>query len=423
MKMGGRIFNCKIALLSILFLLVSYAAQAENSQSYTLDSLIKEAITSNPEFLSTKNAFESASARIPQARSLNDPMIEFEYDRITADRMLTGDPMKTLSVTQDIPFPTKLYLRAKIASKLAKMAYENHKAKERDIISRVKSAYSELVLIYKAIEINKENKDVLDQLSKTVTTRYGAGKGTQADALKSQVELARVDNELIMLEQKRITAQAKLNVLLSRDPKDDFGTPLAEPTIKFNRTLDDFYRLTLDNNQELKAYRYAIDRGKAAYDLSLNEFLPDFTVKFKQMVDKGRAEDGAWAGMIGVTIPLWFFEKQAFGVKEMKSDLAMVKAEYKWKENSVLFEVNDAYARAEANKKLIELYETAFIPQANEAVNVAIKGYESGKSDFLTVLDSQRMLISFKLDHYKAILDLRIALADLERTAGVDIDF
>ena len=422
--MGSKTFLYKIIPLFLFFSLFSSELYAQSDdQSSTLSSLVKEALTLNPEILSAKNAFESANARIPQAASLNDPTIEFEYDRITADRELSGNPMKTFSVSQDIPFPTKLYLRAKIASKLAKMAYENYKAKERDVISRVKSAYSELALIYKAIEINKENKNVLDQLSKTATTRYGVGQGTQADALKAQVELARVENELIMLEQKRVTAQAKLNVLLNRDPRVDFGILLAEPAIKFNRTLDDFYRLVLDNNPELKAYRYAIDRGKAAYDLSLNEFLPDFTVRFKQMVNKGRAEDGAWAGMIGVTIPLWFFEKQSFGVKEMKSDLAMVKAEYKGKENSVLFEVNDAYARAVANKKLVELYETAFIPQAQETVSVAMKVYESEKSNFLIVLDSQRMLINFKLDHYKAILDLRIALADLERIVGTDIDF
>jgi outer membrane protein, heavy metal efflux system len=420
--------NCKstalkAALLFSLIFLASSVLYADETRVSVLSALIKEALVSNPEILSTKNAFESANARIPQAASLNDPMVEFEYDRITADRELSGNPMKTISVSQDIPFPTKLYLRAKIASRLARMAYENYKAKERDIIARVKSGYSELALIYKAIEINKESKDVLDQLSRTATTRYGAGQGTQADALKAQVELARVDNELIMLEQQRLSAQAKLNVLLNRDPRQDFGIPLTEPAIKFNRTLDDFYRLTLDNNPELKAYRYAIDRGKAAYDLSLNEFLPDFNLKFKQMVDKNRAVDGAWAGMIGVTIPLWFLEKQSFGVKEMKSDLAMVKAEYKGKENSVLFEVNDAFARAAASKKLIELYETAFIPQAKETVNVAIKGYESEKTDFLTVLDSQRMLINFKLDHYKAILDLRIALADLEKAVGTDVDF
>lgn len=413
----------KVVPLILLFLLLFTAVQAQNSQPYTLETLIKEALSSNPEILSTKNAFESATARIPQAAFLNDPTIEYEYDKITADRMLTGKPMKTFSVSQDIPFPTKLYLRAKIASKLARMSYENYKAKEREVISRLKSAYSELYLIYKEIEINKENKDILDQLAKTATTRYGAGLGMQADALKAQVEVARADNELIMLEQKRLSAQAKLNVLLNRDPKDDFGVPFPEPAIKFSRTLDDFYKLAHDNNPELKAYKYALDRGQAAYELSLNEYLPDFTVKFRQMVDKGRPESGSWAGMVGVTIPLWFFEKQAFGVKEMKSDLAMVKAEYKGKENSVLFEINDAYARAVANKKLIELYETAFIPQAQQAVNVATTGYEAQKSDFLTVLDSQRMLISFKLEHYRAILELRIALADLERAVGTDIDF
>ena len=53
-------------------------------------------------------------------------------------------------------------------------------------------------------------------------------------------------------------------------------------------------------------------------------------------------------------------------------------------------------------------------------MNASIKGYESGRADLLTVLDSQRMLTDFKLDHYRAILELRIALADLEKTAGAD---
>ena len=176
------------------------------------------------------------------------------------------------------------------------------------------------------------------------------------------------------------------------------------------------------NNPELKVYRYAIEKGKAAYDLAANEFMPDFTVKFKQMVKRDRVDENAWAGMLGVTIPVWFFQKQVFGVKEMKSELEMLKAEYKMKENMVLFDVRDAHARVEANMKVVELYETAFIPQANETVAAALRGYESGKADFLTLLDSQRMLIEFKLDHYNAILDLRVALADLERAVGVDLE-
>ncbi len=398
------------------------ACRVNAQEALSVQSAIDEALKSNPEILSAKRAYEAASARIAQAASLSDPMIGFEYDKIDADRMLTGQPMKMYSVSQDVPFPTKLYLRARIASKVAKMSYEAYRAKERDVISRVKSAYAELFYTYRSIEVNKENKGILEQLSKSATARYSKGLGTQGDALKAQVELATVDTELIMLEQKRVTAQARLNVLLNKNPKEEIGIPAPEETIKFNRTLDDYSYLAGQNNPELKTYRYGIERGKAAYDLSLNEFMPDFTFKFRQMFKRDRIDEKSWAGMIGATIPLWFFQKQAFGVKEMKSELEMLKAEYAAKEKAILFDVRDAYARVEANKKLVELYETSFLPQAEETLNASIKGYESDKTDFLTTLDSRRMLVDFKLKHYSAILDLKIALADLEKTIGGDID-
>lgn len=414
--------SCFFILPIILIYCPVLIADSRAEENISLNSAISEALQANPEILSAKRSSEAASARIWQAASLNDPMVELEYDKMTADRMLTGNPMKTYAISQDIPFPTKLYLRAKIASKIAKMSYESYKAKEKEVISRTKSAYAELFYIYRSIEINKENKGTLEQFSQSATARYSKGLGTQGDALKAQVELATVDTELIMLEQKRVTAQARLNILLNRDPKEEIGVPVPEEAVRLDRTLDECYSLAEQNNPELKAYRYGIERGKAAYDLSLNEFMPDFSLKYRQMVQGDKAVGNAWAGTLGVTVPLWFFQKQAFGVKEMKSELEMLKAEYAAKEKAVLFDVRDAYARVEANKKLVELYETAFLPQAEGTLSASMKGYESDKADFLTLLDSRRMLVDFKLKHYNAILDLRIALADLERAIGVNAD-
>jgi len=409
-------------LLSVSAYLILSWHSAFAGDALTLKDVLARILRSNPEIKSSERSFKAANARIWQAASLEDPLVEMEYDKLFADRMLTGEPMKTYALSQEVPFPTKLFLRAKIAAKQAKTAYEGYKAKERDLLSRGKSGYSELILIYKSIEIMKEQKGLLEQFSASATSRYAAAKGSQADALKAQVELARVDSQLIMLEQKRLTAQARLNVLMNRDPKEEIGPPSIEEPVNFTRSLEDLYAAARVNNPEIKAYRYAIERGQAAYDLSLNEFMPDFMIKFKQMVNRDRVDENAWSGMLGVTIPLWFFQKQAFGVKEMKEELEMARAEYKAKENNVLFDIRDAYARVEANRKIAELYETAFIPQAEETLKTSLRGYESDKTDFLTLLDSQRMLTEFKLDHYRAILDLRVALADLERAAGADIN-
>ena len=403
--------------VSLIFL-----PEMHGEEILSLKSAVATALKANPEIIAAKRSYEAAGARIWQAASLADPMIELEYDKIYADRMLSGDPMKTYAVSQGIPFPTKLVLRAKIAARLAKMAYETYKAKEKEITAKIKSAYSELFRIHRSIEVMKENKGVLEQFSASAAARYSTALGTQADALKAQVELAKVENELIRLEQARLVAQAKVNIIMNKDPREEIPALSPEGPVDSVAALEGLSDTAKKNNPELKVYRYAIEKGKAAYDLAANEFMPDFTVKFKQMVKRDRVDENAWAGMLGVTIPVWFFQKQVFGVKEMKSELEMLKAEYKMKENMVLFDVRDAHARVEANMKVVELYETAFIPQANETVAAALRGYESGKADFLTLLDSQRMLIEFKLDHYNAILDLRVALADLERAVGVDLE-
>lgn len=404
--------------IGIVFLMSPFQSFGEE----TLSSFIDEALKNNPQIQAAHKQYEAASNRIGQAISLDDPMIEYEYNKVVADRMLTGEPMKMFSASQDIPFPTKIYYRAKMASRIAKVAYENYKATERQIVSQVKSVYSELLLIEKLVSLNKENKGILVQFSQVATTRYGTSEGSQADALKAQLELARVENELILLEQRRLSTQARLNILLNRDPQEERGVLGPEKAVRLGKSLDEFYALAKQNNPEIKAYRYGIEKGEAALHLAQQEFMPDFKVKFTQMVKNSRRDSGAWAGMLGVAIPLWF-HKQVFGVKEMKAELEGLAAEYKMKENMVLFDIRDAYARAQANIKLIELYETAFIPQAEQTVQAALKGYESRSADFLNLLDSQRMLIEFKIEHYEAILELRLALADLERAVGMDVEF
>jgi len=412
----------KIFTVAIAGIFVLLGEAAFGAEELSLQALIEEARENNPEIQALKKRYEAADARIWQAGSLADPVFEYEYDTMTPDRELSDNAMQTVGVSQEIPFPTKLFLRAKIASQLAKIASQAYQAKEREVFAQVKSAYEELLLIYRSIEITKENKGVLNQLSKVATSRYAANKISQADVLKAQVELAKIESELIILEQKRLVAQARLNVLLNRDPGKELGLPAGGGPIRLARSLDELYALAKDNNPELKAFQFGIEKGKAAFRLSQQEFLPDFQVSFRQMIRSSHTEDGMWAGMLGVTIPLWA-HKKVFGVKEMKAELEMLEFEYRMKENMVLFDLQDAYARAEANIKLIELYETAFIPQAEQAFDAAMRGYEAEKTDFLSLLDNQRMLTEFKLGHYKAILGLRVALADIERVVGKDIDF
>jgi len=83
--------------------------------------------------------------------------------------------------------------------------------------------------------------------------------------------------------------------------------------------------------------------------------------------------------------------------------------------------VRSSFARFDAAKKLIKIYETGVLPQAQAAVETARRGYETDLLSFLDLLDSVRSLREFQMEYFESLANLEIYLADLERTVGVDL--
>ena len=84
--------------------------------------------------------------------------------------------------------------------------------------------------------------------------------------------------------------------------------------------------------------------------------------------------------------------------------------------------MKDAYYRFQSASQIEELYETAVIPQAQIALSADQAGYESGKSDFLNLLDSERVYLNAKLTHIQIFTDALKNYADLARATGLGMD-
>lgn len=411
-----------LIIICIYFFTLSLLSQADAvaEEVLTLNNAVKEAVKSNPEILAAKRNYEAMRARVPQEFAPEDPMLEYSYDEMRSGvEGLMGKPMRSYAISQKIPFPTKLILRSKIASKDARISYEGYREKERDIIARTKSTWLDLWATEKIIDITKENQALLEQFSSSAAARYALGKASQQDALKAQVELAKIKNSLVTLVQRREIGQARLNILLNRDPRSGIVIEKDLKKIDIMTSLDELSDKAKELRPQLRAFRYAVEKGKAQYVLAWNEFLPDLSGRYEQMIVDGRGDK--WAGMLGVSVPIWFWEKQSFGVAQMKKELDMFKAEYKTMENMALFEVKESHAKVEARKKLVEQFETSFIPQAEAALKASLIGYEANQIDFLNLLDSQRMLLDIKIDYYNTLVELEMAKAELEKAVGIDL--
>src|SRR5207244_4888173 len=95
-----------------------------------------------------------------------------------------------IGLSQKFPFPGKLSLKEEVANRSAEITEQALRAKERDLTARVKQTYYDLFLAHKAIQIHHEQIDLLKQFFEIANARFRAGKGSQVDVLKAQVELS-----------------------------------------------------------------------------------------------------------------------------------------------------------------------------------------------------------------------------------------
>ena len=69
-------------------------------------------------------------------------------------------------------------------------------------------------------------------------------------------------------------------------------------------------------------------------------------------------------------------------------------------------------------ERKIALYRDALIPKADENLKVIQRSFETGKSDFLSLIDAERVLLEFQLTYERAVADREQGVAIRGKTDG-----
>jgi cobalt-zinc-cadmium efflux system outer membrane protein len=102
-----------------------------------------------------------------------------------------------------------------------------------------------------------------------------------------------------------------------------------------------------------------------------------------------------------------------------ETDMAM--EELNGLKNSIGYAINDTLAQMERRRKLVELYKTGIIPQAEQSLESAVIGYRVGKVDFLTLLDGRVNLFNYERELYESKAEYMMKLAQLEAAVGTEL--
>ena len=323
--------------------------------------------------------------------------------------------------TQEFPARGKRESRVALAEKDVALGETDIAMRQRDVAAMVKQTYTDLSVSRKAIEIHHAGVDILRQLADVSQAKYATGRISQQDVLKSVVELSKLHDDLIGLEQETQIATARLNVLLQRPIDTPIGA-LDDPHEEMlNASVDQLLIIAVLEKPELKSLRQQVERAEAELAVAQQEYKPDYSLQGGYMLMPNQT-DGLMA-KVGITWTRapWARGKLDLRVQEMTAAIEAAKAREAAAESDMRLSIQEAYIRAKGAEHRAALLRTTILPQSQQTFDVSRVGYQSNQVDFLAMLENQRMLLDSQLEYYRALGDFQRAVADLERVVGADI--
>lgn len=390
----------------------------------TLDELIAELERVNPELRMADYEVQAARARVRPAGALPDPTISYgqmNVGNIVPFSTLGEEGFSEIYVGfhQEFPFYGKRKLRESIATKGADAEQWSYQFTRLRVLSELKTAYYDLSYWHEVGETLVRDMRLLEKFSETAAALYRVGKGNQADVLRAQAELSRLQNRIEVADQRIGVARALINALLNRPVDSPLARPepLARSALRYS--LPELLQFSEERFPPLREQEQMIEGGEYGVQLAKKEKWPDFGFVFAYH-NRGQLRD-YWT--IGGTarIPLWYGRKQKYEIEEAEARLGSAQEKYESLRARARFDVKDHYLQATTSGRLLALYEKTIVPQDTLTLEATAASYQVGSIEFLSVVDGLLKLVDDELAYYQHLANYQKALAQLEPLVGVEL--
>jgi outer membrane protein, heavy metal efflux system len=392
------------------------ARPALDGPDLSLETVLTYSREYNPTLRAARARVDAARERPAQVSALEDPTFTYEGFNIPENFDLARTDNNILKLSQKLPFPGKRRLRREVASYEVSIAEAELRTAEVTTRAEVTKVYYDLWQAHQNLRVYSREKELMAQFAAVAEKKYAVGQVAQPDVLRAQVEFTRLITRVATETLRLGEVKATLNALLSRPPEAPLGVPGDTPTPRVRQTLAELTELALKNRPEITARAAAIGRDSTALTLAQKAYLPDFEVYVERFFNGGR-KDGVGV-IFSATMPFAFREKYGAGVAEAAARVNAGKADLRAAQDTALAEVKRALVRAQTAVELVNLFSQTHIPQAEQALASLRLSYQTGKVDFLSVIDGLRVVEQVHLEHVGAAADFERAYAELERAVG-----
>lgn len=385
----------------------------------SLADAVRLALEQSPDLAAFDWARRAAEARELQAGRRPNPVAGMVLEDIAgsgraADGAGTIEPQLTIQLSQLVELGAKRAARQTLAAANQTMAGLDYEAARLDVLSRVAAAFHRVLAAQAAVTQTAAGLDLARQVQQTAAARVAAG-------VVSPIEETRAD---VLVSSAQIDADRARRTLDAR--RRQLSALWGHITPAFDRVAGELEVLpplpamealttALASTPDLARWTAEVERRQAALSVARGAATPDLTVSAGY---RRFTSPGGQALVVGVSVPIPFFDRNRDGIRAADADIARARAEADaaiLHLQSRLAEAHRAFATALDETTSLRAH---VVPAAQSVFDAVREGYQLGRFGLMEVLDAQRTLAAANRDLLAALTTVHEAAVAVERLVG-----
>lgn len=389
------------------------------SDTLTFSDALSKTLLENSRLQSFGWKIRVKEAERIQASILPNPELEAEMENFGGTGPFEGYEAREIKIklAQKILLGADRLKRKRVAGLNRRLAGWDYETQRLDVLTGVTQAYISALEAQQQWQQQLELVQVAENLYKSITAQFEAGKVSKVEQTKAQVELsqARIDLE----NAQRQFETAKSDLASYWDSKEPTFIEL-EGTLDSPEPIPEYDSLTgyIQRNPDVARWAVEMQQRQSVLSLEKAKAIPNIKISGGYK----RAEDlNAGAAIVGVSIPLPFFDRNQGNVKAARYERNRVETQQRVAITETNRALQKTYDKLKATHHEVQQLQEQVLPGAETAFEAAQIGYRQGKFDYLEVLDAQRTLFSSRRRYIQALAEYNRAVAEVERLIGTPL--
>jgi outer membrane protein len=433
--------SARSALLVLAVLLPSMSALHDGhaAERLSLKECIDTALKNQPTIRVARENVRAGQGRETQAASPYFPQLTAstgytENHSPMGGAFLGGSITKTYSTSLSVNQTLYDFGKTGNAYDAAKLGTQStERDAERvgqEVVLNVKQSYYALLAATKLVEVARKTIEQTESHVKQAEAFFRAGSKPRYDVTRAEVEVNNAKLGLINAKNGVRIRTIALNNAMGIDPGRSTEIVEVLPEVPALPTLEQAQIDALTNRPDMKKTESDIEAARSRVRAERSNYLPTLSANAAYNWANGTSEFGqfmgapingdvqnSWNAGIMLTLPLFQGGLTNGRVAEARANALALEAQRDAMKQSILLEVNQAFADLESAAARVEVMEKT-LQKARENLDIAQGRYKAGVGPYIEVTDAQLSSVNAETDHIKALYDYHLAIAQLLKATG-----